>query len=125
MRVATDRGDNHYNVRLTAEQVHQARILVVKGPVCTVPQLAKRWGIQEGTLRSAVLYKNWKWLPPPTQEEIASTSLPDWLAADSDGARPHCNGCVHWVKSCTMEIPEAGGFFAVSCGAYATTSLMD
>tara|TARA_R110002126_G_scaffold151827_4_gene298930 strand:+ start:2614 stop:2997 length:384 start_codon:yes stop_codon:yes gene_type:complete len=125
MRIATDRGENHFNVRLTAEQVHQARILVMKGPVGTLPQLARRWGISTQTLRNAVIYKNWKWLPPPTAEEIANTPLPSWIDAVGAPHRSHCGTCVHWcnVRSCTMQIPEAGGFFATSCGAYTTTSL--
>jgi hypothetical protein len=124
MRVATDRGENHYQAQLTAEQVHQARIYVMKGPVGTLPLCARRWGIATQTLRNAVIYKNWKWLPPPTPEEVENTPLPHWI--DSIGAphRTHCGMCVHWEHNCTMGIPEAGGFFATSCAAYATASFM-
>jgi hypothetical protein len=31
--------------RLTEEQVRLARIYVMKGPVGTLPQLARRWGV--------------------------------------------------------------------------------
>jgi hypothetical protein len=130
MRIATDRGENHYRAQLTAEQVHEARILVMKGPVGTLPQLARRWNVGQQTLRNAVIYKNWKWLPPPTAEEIANTPLPDWLeTVGRETQRAHCGRCVHWDHSrgCTMGIPESGngGFFAASCAAYAVTSLAD
>ena len=60
MRIATDRGEDHYNVKLTAEQVALARIYVMKGPVGTLPLVARHWGVQPQTLRNAVIYKNWK-----------------------------------------------------------------
>ena len=125
MRIATDRGEDHYNVKLTAEQVALARIYVMKGPVGTLPLVARHWGVQPQTLRNAVIYKNWKWLPPPTAEEIENTPLPHWIDTIGAPHRSHCGTCVHWcnVRSCTMGIPEAGGFFATSCAAYATTRL--
>ena len=127
MRKNADRGENRYNVRLTEEQVRLARIYVMKGPVGTLPLCARRWKVGVQTLRNAVIYKNWKHIPPPTASELADTPLPHWI--DSIGAphRSHCGMCVHWcnIRSCTMEIPEAGGFFATSCPAYATTSLAD
>ena len=125
MRKNADRGENRYNVRLTEEQVRLARIYVMKGPVGTLPLCARRWKVGVQTLRNAVIYKNWKHIPPPTASELADTPLPHWI--DSIGAphRSHCGMCVHWcnIRSCTMEIPEAGGIFATSCPAYATTSL--
>jgi len=60
MRKDADRGENRYNVRLTEEQVRIARIYVMKGPVGTLPQLARRWGVGTQTLRNAVIYKNWR-----------------------------------------------------------------
>jgi hypothetical protein len=127
MKPAIERGEKCYNARLTEEQVRLARIYVMKGPVGTLPLCARHWGVGVQTLRNAVIYKNWKHIPPPTASELAATPLPHWI--DSIGAphRSHCGMCVHWcsVRSCTMEIPEAGGFFATSCAAYATTSLAD
>ena len=120
MRIAKDRGENHYNVKLTEEQVKYARILVMLGPVGTLPQIARHWGVGQQTLRNAVIGKNWKWVAPPTPEEIESTPLPDWLNTAGKPPRAHCGMCVHWcnVRSCTMQIPEAGGFFAQSCAAF-------
>ena len=125
MRKDADRGENRYNVKLTEEQVRLARIYVMKGPVGTLPQLARRWGVGTQTLRNAVVYKNWKHILPPTASELAATPLPDWIDTIGAPHRSHCGTCVHWcnVRSCTMGIPEAGGFFATSCAAYATTSL--
>ena len=127
MKPAIERGEKCYNACLTEEQVRLGRIYVMKGPVGTLPLCARRWGIATQTLRNAVIYKNWKHIPPPTASELAATPLPHWI--DSIGAphRSHCGMCVHWcnVRSCTMEIPEAGGFFATSCAAYATASLAD
>jgi len=125
MKPAIERGEKCYNTRLTEEQVRLARIYVMKGPVGTLPLCARRWEVGVQTLRNAVIYKNWKHIPPPTASELADTPLPHWI--DSIGAPhgSHCGMCVHWcnVRSCTMEIPEAGGFFAKSCAAYAVTSL--
>lgn len=125
MKKEIDRGVNRYNVRLTEEQVRFARILVMKGPMGIVPQLARKWGVGNQTLRSAVTYKNWKHIPPPTAEEIANTPLPNWIDTVGGRYRTHCGACVHWcnVRSCTMQIPEAGGYFANSCAAYTATSL--
>jgi hypothetical protein len=125
MRKDADRGENRYNVRLTEEQVRLARIYVMKGPVGTLPQLARRWQVGRQTLRNACNGKNWKHIPPPTASELAATPLPDWIDTIGAPHRSHCGTCVHWcnVRSCTMGIPEAGGFFATSCAAYATTSL--
>jgi hypothetical protein len=127
MKPAIERGEKCYNARLTEDQVRLARIYVIKGPVGTLPLCARRWGIGTQTLRNAVIYKNWKWLPPPTPEEVENTSLPHWIDCIGAPHGSHCSMCVHWcsVRSCTMEIPEAGGFFAKSCAAYATTSLAD
>ena len=125
MRKDADRGENRYNARLTEEQVRIARIYVMKGPVGTLPQLARRWNVGVQTLRNAVIYKNWKHIPPPTASELDATPLPDWIDTSATPHRSHCGTCVHWcsIRSCTMQIPEAGGFFATSCAAYATTSL--
>jgi hypothetical protein len=125
MKPAIERGEKCYNARLTEEQVRLARIYVMKGPVGTLPQLARRWGVGTQTLRNAVIYKNWKHILPPTASELAATPLPDWIDTIGAPHRSHCGTCVHWcsVRSCTMQIPEAGGFFATSCAAYATTSL--
>jgi hypothetical protein len=125
MRKDADRGENRYNVKLTEEQVRLARIYVMKGPVGTLPQLARRWQVGRQTLRNACNGKNWKHIPPPTASELAATPLPDWIDTIGAPHRSHCGTCVHWcnVRSCTMGIPEAGGFFATSCAAYATTSL--
>ena len=123
MKPAIERGEKCYNARLTEEQVRLARIYVMQGPVGVLPQLARRWGVGTQTLRNAVIYKNWKHIPPPTAEEIAATPLPDLIDTIGAPHRSHCGTCVHWcsVRSCTMGIPEAGGFFATSCAAYATT----
>jgi hypothetical protein len=125
MRKDADRGENRYNVKLTEEQVRLARIYVMQGPVGTLPQLARRWQVGRQTLRNACNGKNWKHIPPPTASELAATPLPDWIDTIGAPHRSHCGTCVHWcnVRSCTMGIPEAGGFFATSCAAYATTSL--
>ena len=125
MKKDADRGENRYNVCLTEEQVRLARIYVMQGPVGTLPQLARRWNVATQTLRNAVIYKNWKHIPPPTASELESTPLPDWIDPARAPHRSHCGTCVHWcsIRSCTMQIPEAGGFFATSCAAYATTSL--
>ena len=125
MRKDADRGENRYNVRLTEEQVRLARIFVMKGPVGTLPQLARRWNVGTQTLRNAVVYKTWRHIPPPTASELESTPLPEWVDTSATPHRSHCGMCVHWcnIRSCTMQIPEAGGFFATSCAAYATTSL--
>lgn len=125
MRKDADRGENRYNVRLTEEQVRLARIYVMQGPVGTLPQLARRWNVGTQTLRNAVIYKNWRHIPPPTASELESTPLPDWVDVTGAPHRSHCGTCVHWcvIRSCTMGIPEAGGFFATSCAAYTATSL--
>ena len=81
MKPAIEKGEKCYNARLTAEQVHEARILVMKGPIGTLPQIARRWGVEKQTLRNAVAGKNWKWLPLPTAEEIENTPLPNWIEA--------------------------------------------
>ena len=127
MRKDADRGENRYNARLTEEQVRLARIYVMKGPVGTLPQLARRWNVGVQTLRNAVIYKNWKHISPPTASELDATPLPNWIDTIGAPHRSHCGTCVHWcsIRSCTMQIPEAGGFFATSCAAYATTSLAD
>jgi hypothetical protein len=125
MKPAIERGEKCYNARLTEEQVRLARIYVMQGPVGVLPQLARRWGVGTQTLRNAVIYKNWKHIPPPTASELESTPLPDWIDPARAPHRSHCGMCVHWEHSCTMGIPEAGGFFATSCAAYATTSLAD
>jgi hypothetical protein len=75
MKPAIEKGEKCYNARLTAEQVHEARILVMKGPIGTLPQIARRWGVEKQTLRNAVAGNNWKWLPLPTAEEIENTPL--------------------------------------------------
>jgi hypothetical protein len=113
---------------LTEEQVRLARIYVMQGPVGVLPQLARKWGVGKQTLRNAVIYKNWKHIPPPTAEEIAATPLPSWVeTVGRETKRAHCGRCVHWdhTRGCTMGIPESGngGFFAASCAAYATTRL--
>ena len=125
MRKEADCGENRYNVCLTEEQVRLARIYVMQGPVGTLPQLARRWNVATQALRNAVIYKNWKHIPPPTASELAATPLPDWIDPARAPHRSHCGMCVHWEHNCTMGIPEAGGFFATSCAAYATTSLAD
>jgi hypothetical protein len=126
MKPAIEKGEKCYNARLTAEQVHEARILCMKGPIGTLPQIARRWGVEKQTLRNAVAGKNWKWLPLPTAEEIENTPLPNWIEAVGAPHRSHCGTCVHWcsVRSCTMQIPEAGGFFATSCAAFARESIL-
>jgi hypothetical protein len=53
MKPAIEKGEKCYNARLTAEQVHEARILVMKGPIGTLPQIARRWGVEKQTLRNA------------------------------------------------------------------------
>jgi hypothetical protein len=73
------RGEKCYNARLTEEQVRLARIYVMQGPVGVLPQLARKWGVGTQTLRNAVIYKNWKHIPPPTASELAATPLPDWI----------------------------------------------
>jgi hypothetical protein len=88
------RGEKCYNARLTEEQVRLARIYVMKGPVGTLPQLARRWGVVTQTLRNAVVYKNWKHIPPPTASELAATPLPDWIDTIGAPHRPHCSTCV-------------------------------
>ena len=128
MKKDADRGENRYNARLTEEQVRLGRIYVMQGPVGVLPQLARKWGVGQQTLRNAVIYKNWKHIPPPTPEEIAATPLPSWVeTVGRETKRAHCSRCVHWGqhRGCTMGIPESGngGFFAASCAAYATTSL--
>ena len=105
-----ERGEKCYNARLTEEQVRLARIYVMQGPVGLLPQLARKWGVGKQTLRNAVVYKNWKHIPPPTAEEIAATPLPDWLETVGRGAqRAHCGRCVHWDhnRGCTMGIHES------------------
>jgi hypothetical protein len=100
MRKDADRGENRYNVRLTEEQVRLARIYVMQGPVGVIPQLARRWGVGRQTLRNAVIYKNWKHIPPPTAEEIAATPLPTWVeTVGRETQRAHCSRCVHWDHS--------------------------
>jgi hypothetical protein len=60
MKPAIERGEKCYNARLTEEQVRLARIYVMQGPVGVLPQLARKWGVGQQTLRNAVIYKNWK-----------------------------------------------------------------
>ena len=45
MKPAIERGEKCYNVKLTEEQVRLARIYVIKGPIGTLPIIAKRWGV--------------------------------------------------------------------------------
>ena len=127
MKPAIERGEKCYNARLTEEQVRLARIYVMKGPVGTLPLCARHWKVGVQTLRNAVIYKSWKHVPPPTASELSDTPLPHWIDTLGAPHRSHCGMCVHWcsVRSCTMGIPEAGGFFATSCAAYATASLAD
>jgi hypothetical protein len=47
MKPAIEKGEKCYNARLTAEQVHEARILVMKGPIGTCRKL-----LGDGVLRS-------------------------------------------------------------------------
>ena len=120
-------GTDTYNARLTEDQVKLARIYVMQGPIGTLPQLAKRWQVGPQTLRNAVIYKNWKHIPPPTPEEIANTPLPSWIdSVNKSTQRAHCGRGVHWEnhRGCTMGFPEAGngGFFAGSCGAFMAAS---
>jgi hypothetical protein len=120
VKPAIERGEKCYNARLTEEQVRLARIYVMQGPVGVLPQLARKWGVGKQTLRNAVIYKNWKHIPPPTAEEIAATPLPSWVeTVGRETKRAHCGRCVHWdhTRGCTMGIPESGngGFFAASC----------
>jgi hypothetical protein len=124
--VTKTHGEVHCRARLTAEQVTYARILARIGPYGTVAQLARRWGLSAQTLRQAIKYKAWQWLPPPTPEELEAASLPDWLDIRGRTSGVHCGSCVHWckVRKCTMGIPEAGGFFAMSCAAYTTASIL-
>jgi len=107
-------------VKLTEEQVRLARIYVEKGPKETLARIARRWDVQPPTLRQAVNRSNWKWLPAPTPAEIEATPLPDWLAGDHTVYRSHCSTCVHWDTrhSCTLSVPEAGGYFAACCAAF-------
>jgi hypothetical protein len=101
-----ERGEKCYNARLTEEQVRLARIYVMQGPVGLLPQLARKWGVGQQTLRNAVVYKNWKHIPPPTAEEIANTPLPSWVeTVGRETKRAHCGRCVHWdhTRGCTME----------------------
>jgi hypothetical protein len=91
MKPAIERGEKCYNARLTEEQVRLARIYVMQGPVGVLPQLARRWGVGTQTLRNAVIYKNWKHIPPPTAEEIANTPLPSWVeTVGRETHRAHC-----------------------------------
>jgi hypothetical protein len=54
-------------------------------------------GCRQQTLRNAVIYKNWKHIPPPTAEEIAATPLPSWVeTVGRETHRAHCGRCVHW-----------------------------
>ena len=120
-------GTATYNARLSEEQVRLARIYVMQGPTGTLPQLARRWQVGPQTLRNAVIYKNWKHIPPPTAEEIAATPLPNWIDSVNKSTQlAHCGRCVHWEnhRGCTLAIPEAGngGFFAGSCGAFMAAS---
>lgn len=114
------RGTSNYNCQLDEEKVRKARIWVMKGPVGTLPQVARRWGVGTQTLRNAVIGKNWKWLPPPTPAELAATPLPDWIELGRAPARTHCGQCIHWdaARSCTLGVPESGGFFATSCACF-------
>ena len=118
--MAPRKGTDTYNSKLTEEQVIQARIWVEIGPVGTLPQIAKKWNVRSMTLRNAVCGKNWKWLPAPTPEDLAAAQLPEWLVLDKTPHRARCGQCVHWEdgRSCTLRFPEAGGFFAGSCGAF-------
>ena len=125
--MALQKGTATYNARLSEEQVRLARIYVMQGPIGTLPQLARRWQVEPQTLRNAVIYKNWKHIPPPTPEEIANTPLPNWIdTVNKSTQRAHCGRCVHWEnhRGCTMGFPEAGngGFFAGSCGAFMAAS---
>ena len=125
--MALQKGTATYNARLSEEQVRLARIYVMQGPIGTLPQLARRWQVEPQTLRNAVIYKNWKHIPPPTAEEIAATRLPSWVeTVGKETKRAHCGRCVHWEhhRGCTMGFPEAGngGFFAGSCGAFMVAS---
>jgi hypothetical protein len=106
------------NAVLTEELVTQARIYCAKGPKGTLAKLARGWGISSQTLRNACCYLNWKQIPPPTDQQIAETPMPDWLGMDGLPPRPHCGQCVHWGRNCTIGIPEAGGFFASACAAF-------
>lgn len=39
----------------------------------------------------------------------------------------HCSHCIHWqprYAACSMGFPEAGGFFATSCAAFARESIL-
>jgi hypothetical protein len=113
-------GTDTYNAKLNEDQVKLARIWVEKGPVGTLPQIAKRWNVQSQTLRNAVNGKNWKWLPAPTADELAATPLPDWLELSKAPHRAKCGHCVHWdtERSCTLGFPESGGFVASACAAF-------
>ena len=115
-------GTDVYNAKLDENQVRQARIWVEIGPIGTLPQIAKHWNVQAQTLRNAVNGKNWKWLPAPTPEELAAAQLPEWIDLGKTPHRARCGQCVHWEdgRSCTLRFPEAGGFFAGSCGAFMT-----
>ena len=122
--MAPRKGTATYNSQLDENQVKLARIWVEIGPVGTLPQIAKHWNVQAQTLRNAVNGKNWKWLPAPTPEELAAAQLPDWIDPGKAPHRARCGHCVHWEdgRSCTLRFPEAGGFFAGSCGAFMTAS---
>ena len=117
-------GTDVYNSKLSEQQVIQARLWVEIGPIGTLPQIAKHWNVQAQTLRNAVNGKNWKWLPAPTPEELAAAQLPDWIDLGKAPHRARCGHCVHWEdgRSCTLRFPEAGGFFAGSCGAFMTAA---
>jgi hypothetical protein len=118
--MAPQKGTATYNAKLSEEQVRLARIYVMQGPIGTLPQLARRWQVGRQALRNACNGKNWKHIAPPTPEEIANTPLPNWIDLGKAPHRARCGQCVHWEdgRSCTLTIPEAGGFFASSCASY-------
>jgi hypothetical protein len=123
-----ERGEKCYNARLTEEQVRLARIYVMQGPVGLLPQLARKWGVGQQTLRNAVVYKNWKHIPPPTAEEIANTPLPSWVdTIGRETKRAHCGdastGTTPVVALCKYLNQAMVGFLLLSCAAYATTRL--
>lgn len=56
------RGERHYRVRLTREQVLLARRLVASGPHGTVKRLSQEWGVSRSAVSAAAHRIKWAWL---------------------------------------------------------------
>jgi hypothetical protein len=75
----------------------------MKGPIGTLPQIARRWGVEKQTLRNAVAGKKLEMVCPCRhRKKLKNTPLPNWIEAVGAPHRSHCGTCVPLVQRQVM-----------------------